>query len=138
MHGFFAIMSGFIKDDGESEPKVVAYNDENRAGAFEDIARNLDLSAKEIKDWNKSSPLAKTIVVLQNGWFIRCSHKQGAPSNLHSQPFHQIMKPMRSSSGRNRLSDTSYPLRARLKCISRTIRRLPLTLLEIATVAFAA
>jgi hypothetical protein len=54
MHGFFAIMGSSMKVDGEPEPEVVAYDKENVAGAFENIAMNLDLSTKGIKDRNKS------------------------------------------------------------------------------------
>jgi hypothetical protein len=87
-------MGGFIKYDSESQPRVVAYDDKDVEKTFKDIARNVNVSKKEIEDRSKSNALAKTIVVLQTGWFI-------------------------------------------LQCVSRRIERLPLTLLEIATVAFA-
>jgi hypothetical protein len=86
-------MGGFVKYDCQSQPIIVTCDYQDGAGAFEDIARNLVLSEKEIMNRSKSSVLAKTIAVLQTGWFI-------------------------------------------LQCLSRKIEKLPLTLLEIMTVAF--
>jgi hypothetical protein len=77
-------MGGFMKYNNESRPGVVAYNDEDGEEAFGNIAKNLDLSRKEIEDRSKSIALAKTIVVLQTGWFVLSRKIEQLPPSSHS------------------------------------------------------
>ncbi|KIJ08299.1 hypothetical protein PAXINDRAFT_89053 [Paxillus involutus ATCC 200175] len=67
-HGFFALMGGFVLQDGTQRTKLKRRHDLQwlRNGTI----MNLDITKEEIKDRSKSDGLGKAILVIQLFWFI--------------------------------------------------------------------
>ncbi|KAH9961903.1 hypothetical protein BC827DRAFT_1341506 [Russula dissimulans] len=92
-HGFFAIMGGFMKYEG-NRPIRVLYP--GQLGSYS-LTGNGDfpkISKAEIEDKSKGDAISKAVVILQTSWFV-------------------------------------------MQCIARAVQGLPITELELVTVAFA-
>ena len=87
-HGFFALMGGFVRFEGDEGPYTLSPED------IKSHLRKNDVTEKDIQDRSKGDTLSKGFAVLQAGWFV-------------------------------------------LQCIARHFQGLPITELEIVTLAFA-
>ncbi|KAF8845576.1 hypothetical protein BDN67DRAFT_891924 [Paxillus ammoniavirescens] len=67
-HGFFALMGGFVLQDG-TERTVLRTRDDLRRLRHERIM-NLTITKGEIDDKSKADGLAKTLLILQLSWFV--------------------------------------------------------------------
>lgn len=90
VHGFFAVMGGFMLFDDDKEDGTIKPNDlKSYLNAGE-----IEITKKEIEDRSKGDTLTKGLVIIQTGWFI-------------------------------------------LQCVARRAEHLPVTELELVTLAFA-
>jgi hypothetical protein len=87
-YGFFALMGGFVRYEGDEGPYII-YPDDLRSHL-----RKGDITDRAINDKSKGDVLSKGFAIIQTGWFI-------------------------------------------LQCTARKIQHLPVTELEIVTLAFA-
>jgi len=92
-HGFFAIMGGFMKYDG-NQPIQVLLPEELESYSLTGNGDLPRLSKMEIQDKSKGDFISKAVVILQTSWFVT-------------------------------------------QCIARGVNGLPITSLELATLAFA-
>ncbi|KAH9957227.1 hypothetical protein BC827DRAFT_1138343 [Russula dissimulans] len=92
-HGFFAIMGGFMKYEG-NQPIQVLLPEELRSYSLTGNGDFPRLSKTEIQDKSKGDFISKAAVILQTSWFVT-------------------------------------------QCIARGVKGLPITSLELATLAFA-
>ncbi|KAI9512679.1 hypothetical protein F5148DRAFT_973266 [Russula earlei] len=92
-HGFFAIMGGFMKYEG-NRPILVLLPGELNSYSLTGNGDFPRIAKEEIEDKSKGDVISKTLAVLQTGWFV-------------------------------------------VQCIARGIKGLPVTELELVTVAFA-
>ncbi|KAH9957224.1 hypothetical protein BC827DRAFT_1270426 [Russula dissimulans] len=92
-HGFFAIMGGFMKYEG-NRPIRVLRPDELKFYSLTGNGNFPKISKSEIQDKSKGDFISKAVVLLQTSWFV-------------------------------------------MQCIARGVQGLPITELELATIAFA-
>ncbi|KAI9449654.1 hypothetical protein F5148DRAFT_633627 [Russula earlei] len=93
-HGFFAIMGGFMEYEG-NRPVRVLLPEQLKSYSLTGNGDFPRIAKEEIEDKSKGDIIAKTLVILQTGWFV-------------------------------------------MQCIARGVQHLPVTELELVTVAFAA